>query len=65
MRIRNVWQHINKFKHDVASRRSLRTLVHKRAKILKYLKRNDRDRYDAVLEKLGLEPKSVEGELVI
>ncbi len=65
MRIRNVWEHINKFKHDIAGRRSLRTLVHKRAKILRYLKRKDRDRYDAVLERLGLEPKSVEGELVI
>ncbi|KAI0701159.1 S15/NS1 RNA-binding domain-containing protein [Cytidiella melzeri] len=65
MQIRNVWDHIHKFKHDIGSRRSLRTLVHKRAKILKYLKRKDRDRYDAVLDRLGLEPKSVEGELVI
>ncbi|KAI0094988.1 hypothetical protein BDY19DRAFT_988772 [Irpex rosettiformis] len=65
MRIRNVWQHINQFKHDVASRRGLRTLIHKRAKVLRYLKRKDRDRYDAVLDRLGLEPKSVEGELVI
>ncbi|KAI0348317.1 mitochondrial ribosomal protein S15 [Trametopsis cervina] len=65
MKIRNVWEHILKSKHDVASRRSLRLLIHKRAKILKYLKRKDRDRYDVALDRLGLEPKSVEGELVI
>ena len=65
MRLRTLWEHINKFKHDIAGRRSLRTLIHKRAKVLKYLKRKDRDRYDDVLDRLGLEPKSVEGELVI
>lgn len=65
MRIRNVWAHLNKSKKDVFSRRSLRTLVHKRAKVLKYLKRIDRDKYDLTLEQLGLEPGSVEGELVV
>jgi small subunit ribosomal protein S15 len=52
-------------KKDVGSRRSLRLLIHQRAKILKYLKRVDRDRYDIVLGRLGLEPESVEGELVV
>lgn len=65
MRIRKVWEHLNKSKKDVFSRRSLRTLVHKRAKALKYLKRMDRDKYDLTLEQLGLEPASVEGELVV
>lgn len=65
MRIRNVWDHLNKYKKDVFSRRSLRTLVHKRAKVLRYLKRMDRDKYDLTLEQLGLEPGSVEGELVV
>lgn len=63
--IRNLWDHLSKFKKDIANRRSLRRLVHQRAKILKYLKRVDRDRYDVVLERLGLEPASVEGELVV
>ncbi|KAI0319474.1 hypothetical protein OF83DRAFT_1275621 [Amylostereum chailletii] len=63
--IRNLWDHLTKYKRDVANRRQLRALVHHRAKILKYLKRLDRDRYDAVLERLGLEPESIEGELVI
>ncbi|KAI0045673.1 mitochondrial ribosomal protein S15 [Auriscalpium vulgare] len=65
LQIRNLWEHLSKFKKDIANRRSLRQLVHKRAKILRYLKRVDRDRYDAVLERLALEPGSVEGELVV
>jgi small subunit ribosomal protein S15 len=65
MKIRNLWTHLNKFKRDVGNRRSLRKLVHERAKILKYLKRLDRDRYDSVLTRLGLEAESVEGELVV
>ena len=52
-------------KRDVACRRDLRRMVHKRAKILKYLKRVDEDRYDAVLERLGLERGAVEGELIV
>ncbi|KAJ3489790.1 hypothetical protein NLI96_g1879 [Meripilus lineatus] len=63
--IRNLWNHLSNFKKDIANRRSLRRLVHQRAKILKYLKRVDRDRYDVVLDRLGLEPGSVEGELVV
>ena len=49
----------------MGNRRGLRTLVHQRAKILKYLKRTDRQRYDAILDRLGLEPESVEGELIL
>ncbi|KAK1235849.1 hypothetical protein PQX77_000915 [Marasmius sp. AFHP31] len=64
-RIRNLWNHLTKFKRDVGNRRGLRQLVHHRAKVLKYLKRTNRDRYDILLERLGLEPESVEGELVV
>lgn len=64
-KIRNLWTHLIKFKRDVGNRRGLRKLVHQRAKILKYLKRLDRDRYDTLLERLALEPESVEGELVV
>jgi len=49
----------------VGNRRNLRKLVHQRASLLRYLKGYDRGRYDIVLEQLALEPKSVEGELVI
>ncbi|KAH7924490.1 S15/NS1 RNA-binding domain-containing protein [Leucogyrophana mollusca] len=65
MQIRNLWSHLTKFRKDVDNRRGLRRLVHQRAKILKYLKRLDRDRYEALLPRLGLEASSVEGELVV
>ena len=64
-RIRNLWEHLSRVKKDIANRRSLRRLVHQRAKILRYLKRVDEDRYDRVLERLGLERSAVEGELVV
>ncbi|KAH9056867.1 mitochondrial ribosomal protein S15 [Lactarius vividus] len=65
LQIRNLWTHLSGFKRDVANRRNLRRLVHQRAKILKYLKRTNRDRYERVLERLGLAPGAVEGELVV
>ncbi|PFH48406.1 hypothetical protein AMATHDRAFT_76757 [Amanita thiersii Skay4041] len=64
-KIRNLYSHLTNFRRDVGNRRGLRKLIHKRAKILRYLKRSDRQRYDSVLERLGLEPESVEGELVV
>ena len=64
-RIRNLWDHLSRCKKDIANRRSLRRLVHKRAKILRYLKNVDEDRYDRILERLGLERGAVEGELVV
>ncbi|KAH9035639.1 mitochondrial ribosomal protein S15 [Lactarius pseudohatsudake] len=65
LQIRNMWTHLSGFKRDVANRRNLRRLVHQRAKLLKYLKRTNRDRYERVLERLGLAPGAVEGELVV
>ncbi len=65
LQIRSLWNHLSEFKRDVANRRNLRRLVHQRAKLLKYLKRTNRDRYERVLERLGLVPGAVEGELVV
>jgi len=65
VRIRNVWDHLNRQKKDVISRQRLRELVHKRAKVLRYLKRVSIDRYERCLERIGVEPESVEGELVV
>ncbi|KAI0801347.1 S15/NS1 RNA-binding domain-containing protein [Fomes fomentarius] len=65
MEIRNVWDHLSRCKKDIANRRSLRKLVHHRAKILRYLRSVDEDRYDRILERLGLERSAVEGELVV
>jgi len=64
-KIRNLWNHLTTFRRDLGNRRGLRKLVHQRAKILKYLKRVDQNRYETVLEQLALEPESVEGELVV
>ena len=52
-------------KKDIAGRRALRQLVHQRAKMLKYIKRLDAGRYDRILQRVALEPESVEGELVV
>ena len=65
VRIRNLWEHLTRQKKDVISRRRLRELVHKRAKVLRYLKRVSLDRYELCLERIGVEPESVEGELVV
>ena len=63
--IQNLWKHLTTFKRDVGNRRGLRMLVHQRAKMLKYLKRKSLDRYEALLQRLGLDPESVEGELIV
>ena len=65
MKIRNVWDHLMQRKKDISGRRALRMLVHQRAKLLKYIKRVDRDRYDVILQRVALEPEAVEGELII
>ena len=64
-KIRKLWNHLVTFKRDVGNRRALRQLIHDRAKLLRYLKGKDRDRYETVLERLALEPEAVEGELVV
>src|SRR5437763_1970175 len=56
-KIRNLWSHLTKYKRDIANRRSLRKLVHQRAKVLRYLRQTDRDRYETVLSRLALEPE--------
>ncbi|KAF6757762.1 hypothetical protein DFP72DRAFT_1168086 [Ephemerocybe angulata] len=53
------------FRRDVGNRLGLRKLVHERAKILRYLRNTNRDRYEIVLERLALEPAAVEGELIV
>ncbi|EMD32580.1 hypothetical protein CERSUDRAFT_118619, partial [Gelatoporia subvermispora B] len=65
LRIRNIWSHLTRCKKDFMNRRNLRILIHQRAKILRYLKKKDVGRYDTILERLGLEPAAVEGELVV
>jgi small subunit ribosomal protein S15 len=64
-KIRNLWKHLTTSKKDTGNRRNLRVLVHERARLLRYLKRISRSRYEILLKKLSLEPDSVEGELVV
>jgi small subunit ribosomal protein S15 len=40
-------------------------LTHKRAKLLKYLKRNDSERYVSLLSRVGINRRAVEGEIVV
>ncbi|CAD6907122.1 unnamed protein product [Tilletia controversa] len=64
-RIRNLYSHLATARHDNSNRRQMNMMVHKRAKLLKYLKRTEPVRYQALLPRVGLVPRAVEGELVL
>ena len=53
-RINELRDHFDTHKKDHASRRGLLKLVSRRNQLLKYLTRVDRDRYVAIIQKLGL-----------
>lgn len=53
-RIKYLTEHFKENKKDFHSRRGLQSLVNKRRKLLKYLKRNDQARYQALIQNLGL-----------
>ena len=53
-RINYLTEHMRAHKKDFSSRRGLLKLVSQRADLLKYLRQTDRDRYLAVIGKLGL-----------
>lgn len=53
-RIKYLTDHFKSHKKDFHSRRGLQTLVNKRRKLLKYLKRNDTSRYQTLIQSLGL-----------
>ncbi|RHZ78253.1 hypothetical protein Glove_166g288 [Diversispora epigaea] len=65
VRILNLHEHLQKNHKDKHNYRNLRTLVHKRQGMLKYLKRESLERYYNCLKKLGLDNKIIEGEIVI
>lgn len=44
---------------------NIRQLAHDRKKVLEYLKRIDRVRYDKCLMEIGVDKRAVEGELII
>lgn len=53
-RINDLTEHMRAHKKDFSSRRGLLKLVSQRADLLKYLRQTERDRYLAVIGKLGL-----------
>lgn len=53
-RIRGLTEHLKTHKTDHHSRRGLLLLVSQRRALLNYMKRKDRERYQALIERLGL-----------
>ncbi len=53
-RINNLTEHFKKHHKDNHSRRGLLKLVSQRRKLLDYLKRKDENRYQELIERLGL-----------
>ncbi|GAA5936818.1 hypothetical protein JCM3775_002715 [Rhodotorula graminis] len=65
MRIRSLSSHLVSSPRDVQNRQALRLLVARRAKVLKYLRAVSVARYEECLEQIGVEPRAVEGEVVV
>ncbi len=53
-RINHLTEHLKTHRKDHSSRRGLLKMVGRRASLLKYLAREDRGRYQAVIEQLGI-----------
>lgn len=53
-RIKQVAVHLREHKQDVHNRRGLRMMVSKRNKLLRYLQRVNREKYQHVVQALGL-----------
>ena len=55
-RIADLTEHLKEHKKDNHSRRGLFKMVGRRRNLLNYLKKNDIERYRAIVEKLGILP---------
>ncbi len=53
-RIANLTGHFKEHKKDLHSRRGLLMLVSRRRRLLDYVQKNDRERYEALIKRLGL-----------
>ena len=53
-RIAHLTEHLKKNRKDYGTQRALQLLVGKRRSLLDYLKRNDIERYRAIVKELGL-----------
>ncbi|KAK3841273.1 MAG: hypothetical protein J3R72DRAFT_445780 [Linnemannia gamsii] len=65
VRIQNLHNHIINNKKDKHNYRRLRMLIHQRQTVLKYLKKTYPERYHVCLDRLGLEPRAIEDEIVV
>ncbi|KAK6507358.1 hypothetical protein TWF481_005795 [Arthrobotrys musiformis] len=67
MKIRTLAKQLETNTHDKMNKRNLRLMVHKRQKLLKYLKRKERggQRYQYVMESLGLDDAAIMKEVFI
>ena len=52
--IRDLTEHLKEHKHDFSTRRGLMGMVSKRRRLTTYLARKDKDRYQRLIERLGL-----------
>lgn len=53
-RLNSLTEHLRIHKKDHHSRRGLLRIVGRRRRLLDYLKRNERERYEKIIERLGL-----------
>ena len=53
-RINRLSEHLREHNHDFHSHRGLLKMVGQRKRLLKYLEREDAERYKSLIEKLGL-----------
>jgi small subunit ribosomal protein S15 len=53
-RIKNLTEHLNTHGKDFHSRRGLLMMVGQRRRLLDYLRRKDRERYEQLIKRLGL-----------
>ncbi|RKX33061.1 MAG: 30S ribosomal protein S15 [Verrucomicrobia bacterium] len=53
-RIKELTEHLRVHRKDNSSRRGMLMLVNRRRKLLDYLKRKDMQRYQALIQRLGL-----------
>ena len=53
-RIKNLTEHLKSHKKDFGSRRGLLSMVGQRRNLLKYIENKNKDRYLALIKKLGL-----------
>lgn len=53
-RVKDLTDHLKVHAHDHASRRGLKKLVGQRARLLRYVKRCDVERYRSLIQTLGL-----------